>query len=73
MIVRDDLGKEFKAFVYYATDIDDSARPYSWYLEHVLVGAKETQLPETYIQKLNLQTFMLDPNSQRSAKEMAIY
>jgi hypothetical protein len=26
-------------------------KPYAWYVNHVLVGARETLLPEDYIQK----------------------
>jgi gamma-glutamylcyclotransferase len=40
------------ASIYYATDIDPSLKPYSWYKALVVAGAIEHELPETYIERL---------------------
>ena len=49
--VTNDQGETIEAFTYFALKIDDSLKPYTWYLNHVLIGARESQLPENYIQK----------------------
>ena len=43
----------FKAWMYYATDIAPSLRPYQWCKDYVVNGAKQHGLPECYIRKLN--------------------
>jgi hypothetical protein len=47
--VFDDLGNRYLAFTYYATDIETSAIPYSWYLNHVVIGAQETKVSSCYL------------------------
>lgn len=64
-------GDEYEAVTYYATHIDDSLRPYDWYKEHVLRGAREHGLPEDYIQAIDAHDSVPDPESYK--KEMAIY
>lgn len=39
-------GTRVTATTYVATQIDMKLKPYSWYVNHVLVGAKEAVLPE---------------------------
>ena len=62
-----------QAFTYYATIIDSSLKPYHWYKEHVIRGAKENGLPKEYIQKIADIDSITDPDPQRQAAEMAIY
>jgi hypothetical protein len=47
--------------------------PYTWYLNHVLVGAREFALSATYIARLEQQEAIPDPDSTRAAREIAIY
>jgi gamma-glutamylcyclotransferase (GGCT)/AIG2-like uncharacterized protein YtfP len=47
--------------------------PYTWYLNHVLVGAKEFALSATYIARIEQQEAISDPDSTRAAREIAIY
>ncbi|MBW9268288.1 MAG: gamma-glutamylcyclotransferase [Candidatus Thiodiazotropha sp. (ex. Lucinisca nassula)] len=61
------------AFTYYATHIDSLSKPYSWYKHHVLRGAREHQLPATYLDRIERIEAIIDPNSERHALEMAIY
>ena len=38
-------GHSMEAVTYYATNIDSGLKPYHWYKEHVIRGAKENKLP----------------------------
>jgi len=64
---------EIEAKTYYATKIDKSLKPYSWYLNHVLVGAKETHLPQEYIEKIEATESTQDLDKGRDAKQRAMY
>jgi hypothetical protein len=45
-------GASHKAFVYYATETDSSLKPYTWYKELVVAGAREHALPGIYLDRL---------------------
>ena len=64
-------GKEVEATTYYATNIDDTVKPYSWYLNHVLLGARETGLPRKYIELIETIESIHDQNDFRDQKERA--
>ena len=51
--------------VYYATDIDPTLKPYTWYKAFVVAGAKEHEIPATYIERLVATDAMEDPNPER--------
>lgn len=62
------------AITYIAITIDKSLQPYSWYVQHVLIGAQETSLPKKYIQvKIQAIETHNDQNKQRDANERAIH
>lgn len=61
------------AYTYYATDIDVQLRPLNWYLQHVLTGARENNLPESYIADIAAITADIDSDIARSASELSIY
>lgn len=71
--VSDDAGNIFEAITYYATNIDSSFLPYSWYLYHVIHGAKELELPVSYINALEATKSKKDPDKERDLRERAIY
>lgn len=71
--VRNTDNNVMEAFTYYATRIDSSLKPYSWYLAHVLIGAEETGLPEGYIQIIRTVESIQDSNQERDAKERSIH
>lgn len=71
--VTDLQGQHFDALTYYATRIDAALKPYSWYLYHVVYGAEETGLPLTYRAALEGVEAIEDPDSDRDARERAIY
>jgi gamma-glutamylcyclotransferase (GGCT)/AIG2-like uncharacterized protein YtfP len=66
-------GNSRHAFTYYATHIDPRLKPYTWYLRHVLEGAREAGLPRDYIAALEQTAAIEDPETQREAKELKIY
>jgi hypothetical protein len=62
------------AHTYIATRIDQRLQPYSWYLHHVLTGAREAELPEHYIEGRILSvTDIEDTDALRAAREHAFY
>lgn len=66
-------GDRESAFTYCAIRIDASLRPYSWYLEHVLSGAREAKLPKDYVVEIERQGTTPDPCEARERAELAIY
>lgn len=71
-VIHEALG-QFEAITYYATDIDASLKPYDWYVNHVLIGAKEINVPEDYLAKIETSPQCEDPDKVRDAKERAVY
>lgn len=61
------------AFLYYATHVDASLRPFTWYREHVLRGAYEHALPEPYIAAIHAVDAVDDPDSRRHRLETDVY
>jgi hypothetical protein len=73
VFVQNGSGEIFEALIYCAIKTDDSLKPYSWYLNHVIVGAKETKLPTDYLAVIESVECIEDPNKNREVKERAIY
>ena len=65
--------QEHDCFTYIAqqSHITDDLRPYHWYKELVVLGARHLQFPESYILSIESVVSMEDPNEQRR-KERAI-
>ncbi|MBY6096754.1 gamma-glutamylcyclotransferase family protein [Ferrimonas balearica] len=66
-------GHWHRAFTYVALQLDASLQPYHWYLEHVLIGARESGLPTGYLSGLQQVISIDDPDAHRSQCERAIY
>ena len=66
-------GTRITAFTYCATHLDASLRPYPWYKEHVLRGAREHRLPEPHITMIARIPTVEDPDPARQALESAVY
>lgn len=66
-------GGKHSALTYYATHIDVTLRPYSWYLEHVVRGAREHHLPDNYSAAIVRVEAIDDPDAERHRMELAIY
>lgn len=66
-------GKEVTAFTYYATSIDTDLKPFHWYKEHVVRGAREHALHHEYIENLLSVESVTDPDLKRTQIELSIY
>lgn len=64
---------EIEAIIYYATKINPALKPFHWYKEHVLIGARENVFPAAYIQTIELVESIVDPVPGRHEREMQIY
>ena len=73
VLVGDVQGNTIEAITYYATNTDSSLVPYTWYLYHVVYGAKESGIPNYYINAIEGTSSIEDPDKERDAKERAIY
>jgi hypothetical protein len=61
-----------RAVTYYATHKDPSLRPYHWYKEYVLAGARENSLPVEHIKVIESIASVEDPDAPRTARAQAI-
>jgi len=68
-----DSGENVEAVTYYAITIDETLKPYSWYLQHVVVGANESNCPSIYVSRIKATETVEDENQERDAKERAIH
>jgi hypothetical protein len=66
-------GRILSAFTYYAMIIDENLIPYHWYKEHVLRGAIEHGLPQSYIAAIRQTPSKMDLDYIRRERELAIY
>lgn len=66
-------GEQIEVVTYYATKIDATLKPYHWYKEHVLRGAKENNLPTVYISMIEKTESLPDPKPDRHKQELSIY
>ena len=68
-----DSGTTVRALTYYATKKDCTLKPYTWYIKHILTGAKEACLPPDYIKKIDEVKGKKDPCKKREGDELGIY
>lgn len=57
--------EEHQALTYVATRCDENQTPYTWYVRHVVEGAREAGFPEAYINKLMGVISQPDPDKAR--------
>lgn len=62
-----------KAITYYAIDINDSLKPFTWYKQHVLNGAREANLPEEYIGFIESVPAIKDNDTMREMEQLSIH
>ena len=48
-------------------------KPYTWYFEHVIIGAKEANLPETYVDEVGSTERLTDDDQARDKRERRFY
>ncbi len=58
--------------LYSATSTDSALKPYTWYRELVVAGAREHGLPHEYVQSLQVAAAVEDPDRERHAHNMAL-
>lgn len=63
----------FKAVTYYATNLNSRLKPFTWYKQHVLIGAKEANLPVEYIRAIESTLTIEDYDKAREAQELSIH
>ncbi len=61
------------AMTYLATDKRPGLRPFTWYLRHVIEGAREIGLPADYLARIEAIDGIPDPDAARAAQESAIH
>jgi len=67
-------GFSVDSVTYIAARIDRHIKPFSWYVNHVLVGAQETLIPEDYIHdKIVSIESKQDTDTERDTMECAIH
>ncbi len=67
-------GRPVYAETYFATAITERLKPFDWYLDHVLRGARESGLPADYVQQHILKVEPIrDGNRDRRERERAIH
>jgi hypothetical protein len=71
--IETESGDDVRAFLYYATNIDPTLRPYHWYKAHVIAGAREHGLPSEYIDLILSFASIEDPEKERTLAEMGLY
>ena len=73
VIVQNNAGDFFEALTYYAIKFDAALKPYCWYLNHVIIGAKETKVPKDYLAVIESVECIEDPDKYRDAKQREMY
>jgi gamma-glutamylcyclotransferase len=71
--VIDGQGCTVTALTYCAMVTDPSLKPFMWYLRHLIEGATEAGLPDSYRQALMEIEANEDPDEARTRTELAIY
>lgn len=57
------------SYIAETSHIDNSLRPYDWYKEFVVVGARFHGFPDEYLKRIESIRTICDPNSDRRDKE----
>jgi cation transport regulator ChaC len=71
--VETEDGKLVEALTYLAVLIKPGLKPYHWYKQHVLNGAREHALPAEYITMIEAEPAQQDHDQTRSERELALY
>jgi len=71
-VVLKTQDREVQAQTYYATNIEFSQVPYTWYKALVVAGAKEHGLPADYVSAIEAVAAKADTNVSRAENNFAI-
>ena len=71
---HEQCSDRLNAYMYVADPdaIDDRLVPYTWYLDFVVGGAREHNLPEEYVQQLLTVKAVIDSDKERERKERSL-
>ena len=63
------------AFLYYAvaSHVDKKLKPYTWYTDHVLIGAREAALPQRCIDEISATESIRDNDRKREKDARSLY
>lgn len=70
-VIRDD-GTAVQALSYRAIDRRPGLQPWDWYLDLVIAGAIQQQLPPSHVQWLRAVSAATDPDTRRPARLQAL-
>lgn len=73
IVVSTQDGRRFNAFAYVANTHDDNLKPYPWYLNHVIQGAQEADVPEVYLSMIKNTMVQEDSDVARAEREWSVY
>lgn len=62
-----------QATAYIATRVRPGLKPYTWYKQHVVCGARDARLPTAYVSQLETVQALEDPDQERASRELGIY
>ncbi len=71
--LQNQRGDRVSALTYFALQIDPLLKPYDWYVNHVLVGAREAGLPSEYTDRIGQVETVPDADIDRDARERALH
>lgn len=71
--LQNENGDYVEAITYYALQIDDSLKPYRWYVNHVVMGAREARLPLDYLRIIEFVESVDDLDTARDIRERELY
>lgn len=66
-------GRSLSSLTYIGLEVDDTMKPYLWYRQHLIEGAREHGIAQQYIDKILGVEAVKDPNLARHQHEMSIY
>ena len=63
------------AFLYFAaaSHVDEKLKPYTWYSDHALIGAREAALPQMYMDEISATESIRDKDREREKRERILY
>lgn len=67
-------GKDYSCFTYFAqpSHIEHGLKPYHWYKQLVVLGAKHLQFPDAYVRSVELTESTEDPDEERRIRHQRL-
>ncbi len=72
VVRRKATGEITQAAAYVATDLDETLKPYDWYLALIVAGAREHAFDEEIVQQLGAAASCEDPDQARASRQEAL-